>query len=168
MKVLVWQPVYVLGGGLHVLRRMVDSFSRQAAVDSITLAVNRKYPASSFAPIAGCPRLRIIRIDVGDPLWPHAEGHDVAYAPWPHGTPQAPAPLPKVCVFQDTILLDALGGHATREFLEGMAGGLRETIEFYDHVIVTSSYTRRRVLETVGSNCADRISVLPLIRAIAS
>ena len=163
MRVLVWQPVYVLGGGLHVLRRMVEAFSRHAAVDSVTLAINRKYAASSTESLATSRKLRIVRVDVGDPLWPHTEGHDVAYVPWPHGTPHHAAPIPKVCVYQDTILLDAIGSHATREFLEGMVRGLRETIEFYDHMIVTSNYTRRRVLETVGSLFADRVSVLPLM-----
>ncbi len=161
MKLLIWQPVYVLGGGLHVLRQMVDAFSRQDALDSITLAVNRKYSASSLEPLVAGRRLSILRIDEGEPLWPHATGHDAAYVPWPHGTQQFPASLPKVCVFQDTILLDAIGSHATREFLEGMTRGLRETIEFYDHVIVTSNYTRRRILETVGSIFAERISVIP-------
>lgn len=163
MRVLVWQPVYVLGGGLHVLRRMAEAFSRHPAVDSLTLAVNRKYPASALESLATSQKLRIVRIDIGDPLWPHADSHDVAYVPWPHGTPHLAAPIPKVCVYQDTILLDAIGSHATRDFLEGMARGLRETIEFYDQMIVTSNYTRRRVLETVGSLFADRVSVLPLM-----
>jgi glycosyltransferase involved in cell wall biosynthesis len=163
MRVLVWQPVYVLGGGLHVLRRTAEAFSRHPAVDSLTLAVNRKYPASALESLATSRKLRIVRIDIGDPLWPHADSHDVAYVPWPHGTPHLAAPIPKVCVYQDTILLDAIGSHATRDFLEGMSRGLRETIEFYDHMIVTSNYTRRRVLETVGSLFADRVSVLPLM-----
>ncbi|MBM4013154.1 MAG: glycosyltransferase family 4 protein [Planctomycetes bacterium] len=163
MRVLVWQPVYVLGGGLHVLRQMVEAFSRQPAIDSVTLAVNRKYAASALEPLAICRHLKIVRIDAGAPLWPHADHNDVAYVPWPHGTPHHAAPIPKVCVYQDTILLDAIGSHATREFLEGMARGLKETIEFYDQMIVTSNYTRRRVLETVGSFFADRVSVLPLM-----
>jgi glycosyltransferase involved in cell wall biosynthesis len=163
MRILVWQPVYVLGGGLHVLRRMAEAFSRHPAVDALTLAVNKKYAASSLESLATCRNLKIVRIDVGDPLWPHADNHDVAYVPWPHGTPHLAAPIPKVCVYQDTILLDAIGSHATREFLEGMVRGLRETIEFYDQMIVTSNYTRRRVLETVGSLFADRVSVLPLM-----
>ncbi len=163
MRVLIWQPVYVLGGGLHVLRRMAEAFSRHAAVDSVTLAINRKYGASAIESLATCRHLRTVRIDAGDPLWPHADSHDVAYVPWPHGTPHLAAPIPKVCVYQDTILLDAIGSHATRDFLEGMTRGLRETIEFYDHMIVTSNYTRRRVLETVGSLFADRVSVLPLM-----
>lgn len=163
MRVLVWQPVYVLGGGLQVLRRMVEAFSGHPAVDTITLAVNKKYSASALETLATCRRLKIVRIDTGDPLWPHADSHDVAFVPWPHGTPCLPAPLPKVCVYQDTILLDAIGSHATRDFLENMAQGLRETVEFYDHTIVTSGYTRRRVMETVGSLLADRLSVLPLM-----
>ena len=163
MRVLVWQPVYVLGGGLHVLRRMVEAFSRHAAVDSVTLTVNRKYSSSALESLVPCRNLKIARIDAGDPLWPHADSHDVAYVPWPHGTPHLAAPIPKVCVYQDTILLDAIGSHATRDFLEGMARGLRETIEFYDQMIVTSNFTRRRVLETVGSLFADRVSVLPLM-----
>ena len=32
MRLLVWQPVYVLGGGLEVLRRMVAAVGRQPAV----------------------------------------------------------------------------------------------------------------------------------------
>lgn len=163
MRVLVWQPVYVLGGGLQVLRRMTEAFSRHPAIDSVTLAVNRKYAASATESLATCRNLKIVRIDVGEPIWPHADSHDVAYVPWPHGTPHLAAPIPKVCVYQDTILLDAIGSHATRDFLESMARGLRETIEFYDQMIVTSNYTRRRVLETVGSLWADRVSVLPLM-----
>ncbi len=161
MKLLVWQPVYVLGGGLEVLRLIVAALGRHPAIDSITLTVNRRYSAAAMAPLATVRGLSIVRVDAG--AWPatHAPGHDVAYIPWPHGTPQTPAALPKVCVFQDTILLDALGGHATKEFLEGMALGVRETVGYHDHVIVTSNYTRRRMLEIVGSIHADRIGVLP-------
>lgn len=161
MKLLVWQPVYVLGGGLEVLRRMVAALGRHPAIDSITLAANRRYPNAALAPLALGRRVRIVRVDVGTPLEAHAAGHDVAYIPWPHGTPHMPAALPKVCVFQDTILMDALGGHATRDFLEGMARGVREAVAYHDHMIVTSNYTRRRILATAGSDHADRISVLP-------
>ncbi len=161
MKLLVWQPVYVLGGGLEVLRLIVAALGRHPAIDSITLAVNRRYSAAALAPLAAIRGLSMVRVDAGTWLAAHAPGHDVAYIPWPHGTPQTPAALPKVCVFQDTILLDALGGHATKEFLEGMARGVRETVDYHDHVIVTSNYTRRRVLEIVGSIHADRIGVLP-------
>jgi len=161
MKLLVWHPVYVLGGGLEVLRRMVAALGRHPAIDSITLAANRRYSSAALAPLALGRRVRIVRVDVGTPLAAHAAGHDVAYIPWPHGTPHMPAALPKVCVFQDTILMDALGGHATRDFLEGIARGVRETIAYHDHMIVTSHYTRRRILETAGSDHADRISVLP-------
>lgn len=161
MKLLVWQPVYVLGGGLEVLRRMVAALGRHPAIDAITLAVNRRYPPATFAPLAAAGPVAPVRIDVDTRLAVHAAGHDAVYIPWPHGTPQTPADLPKVCVFQDTILLDALGGHATREFLETLARGLRETVAHHDRVIVTSGYTRRRMLEVVGSLHADRIIVLP-------
>lgn len=161
MRLLVWQPVYVLGGGLEVLRRMVAALGRQPAVESITLAVNRHYAAATLAPLAAGRGLAIVRIDADTPLAAHAPGHDAAWIPWPHGTPLSPAALPKVCVFQDTILLDALGGHATREFLEGMARGLRDAVAYHDRVIVTSNYTRRRMLEIVGSDQADRIAVVP-------
>ena len=161
MRLLVWQPVYVLGGGLEVLRRMVAAVGRQPAVESITLAVNRRYSAAALAPLAAGRGLAIVRIDADAPLAAHAMGHDAAWIPWPHGTPHSPAALPKVCVFQDTILLDALGGHATREFLEGMARGLRDAVADHDRVIVTSNYTRRRMLEIVGSDHAERIAVVP-------
>ena len=161
MRLLVWQPVYVLGGGLEVLRRMVAALGRQPAIDSITLAVNRRYSAAALAPLAAGRGLGIVRIDADTSLAAHAPGHDAAWIPWPHGTPRSPATLPKVCVFQDTILLDALGGHATREFLEGMARGVRETVADHDRVIVTSNYTRRRMLELAGSDQAERIAVLP-------
>jgi glycosyltransferase involved in cell wall biosynthesis len=161
MKLLVWQPVYVLGGGLEVLRRLATALGRHPAIDSITLAVNRRYSSAALAPLAAGRGLAIVRIDADTSLAAHAPGHDAAWIPWPHGTPHSPAALPKVCVFQDTILLDALGGHATREFLEGMARGARETVADHDRVIVTSNYTRRRMLEVVGSDHADRIAVLP-------
>jgi glycosyltransferase involved in cell wall biosynthesis len=161
MRLLVWQPVYVLGGGLEVLRRLVAALGRQPAIDSITLAVNRRYAAASLAPLMAGRGLAIVRIDADTPLAAHAPGHDAAWIPWPHGTPHSPAPLPKVCVFQDTILLDALGGHASREFLEGMARGVRDAVAYHDRVIVTSNYTRRRMLEVVGSDHADRVAVLP-------
>lgn len=161
MRLLVWQPVYVLGGGLEVLRRMVAALGRQPDVESITLAVNRRYSAAALAPLTAGRGLAIVRIDADAALVAHAPGHDAAWIPWPHGTPPSPAALPKVCVFQDTILLDALGGHATREFLEGMARGLRDAVADHDRVIVTSNYTRRRMLEIVGSDHAERIAVVP-------
>jgi glycosyltransferase involved in cell wall biosynthesis len=168
MRLLVWQPVYVLGGGLEVLRRLVTALGRQPAIDTITLAVNRRYSAASLAPLMAGRGLATVRIDADTPLAAHAPGHDAAWIPWPHGTPHSSAPLPKVCVFQDTILLDALGGHATREFLEGMARGVRETVAAHDRVIVTSNYTRRRMLEIVGSDHADRIAVLPHLATASS
>ena len=78
MKLLVWQPVYVLGGGLEVLRRMVAALGRHPAIDSITLAANRRYPNAALAPLALGRRVRIVRVDVGTPLEAHAAGHDVA------------------------------------------------------------------------------------------
>jgi glycosyltransferase involved in cell wall biosynthesis len=163
MRVLVWQPVYVLGGGLNVLRRMVAALCNHAAVDAVTLAINKNYAGSTVEPLKTCRHLEIVRIDTNDPLWHHADKHDVAYVPWPHGAPQPEASIPKVCIYQDTILLDAIGSHSTKDFLEDMANGLRKTVEFYDRTIVTSNYTRRRILETVGSLLADRLSVLPLM-----
>ena len=161
MRLLVWQPVYVLGGGLEVLRRMVAALGRQPAIDSITLAVNRRYSTAALSPLAAGRGLTIVRIDADIPLAAHAMGHDAVWIPWPHGTPHSPAALPKVCVFQDTILLDALGGHATREFLEAMARGVQDAVAYHDRVIVTSNYTRRRMLEIVGSDHAERIAVVP-------
>lgn len=163
MKVLVWQPVYVLGGGLHVLRRMAAALARHPAVDTLTLAVNRDYRSDAFTETLGSGRIRLVRIDSSEPLARHAADHDVAYVPWPHGIPAAAADIPRVCVFQDTILLDAYGGHSSKQFLEGLVRSVVETVQQHSHVIVTSQYSRRRMLETVGSVHADAISVIPLI-----
>ncbi len=160
MRVLVWHPVYVLGGGFEVLRRVCPALAAQAGIESVTVAVNREYPAAMLAPLAEAG-LALRRIDVGEPLARHADGHDVAWVPWPHGTPQTPAAIPKVCVFQDTILLDAYGGHTTGDFIESMERAVRETVDYYDHTILTSRYTRSRMLELSGPTFADRLHVLP-------
>ena len=80
MKLLVWQPVYVLGGGLEVLRRMVAALGRHPSIDSITLAANRRYPNAALAPLALGRRVRIVRVDLGTRLNAHAASHDVACA----------------------------------------------------------------------------------------
>jgi glycosyltransferase involved in cell wall biosynthesis len=163
MKLLIWQPVYVLGGGLHVLRRMAAALARHPAIDELTLAVNRRYQAGAFAELAGSGRIRLLRIDADESLAWHAGGHDVAYIPWPHGAPPAAADIPLVCVFQDTILLDAYGGHSSKQFIEGLVRSVTETVEQHTRVIVTSQYTRRRMVETVGSSHVDAFSVIPLM-----
>jgi sugar/nucleoside kinase (ribokinase family) len=81
MRLLVWQPVYVLGGGLEVLRRMVTALARQPAIDSITLAVNRRYAAASLAPLMAGRGLAIVRIDADTPLAAHAPGVRVGADP---------------------------------------------------------------------------------------
>ncbi len=160
MRVLIWHPIYVLGGGFEVLRRVAPALAAHPEVEQVTLAISREYAAAMLAPLieAGIP---ITRIDVNEQIARHADGHDVAWVPWPHGTPQTPSAIPKVCVFQDTILLDAYGGHSTKSFLESMHQAVCATVEHYAHTILTSCYTRRRMLELVGQDYAERLHVLP-------
>lgn len=161
MKLLVWQPVYVLGGGLHVLRSLVTGFLKLPDIELVSVALHRRYPADVWPEDTGDGRLRIVRVD-GDVL-PQSlvSGHDAIHVPWPHGIAFERKGIPAVCVFQDTVLLDALGGHATRDFIENMERGIRQVADAYDRVILTSHYTRRRMVEIAGSEHAETFAVLP-------
>lgn len=161
MKLLVWQPVYVLGGGLHVLRSLVRGFLDLPAVKEVTVALHRRYPTDALGAAAAQGMLRVVRVS-GEAL-PQSlvDGHDAIHVPWPHGIAFERKGIPAACVFQDTVLLDALGGHATRDFLENMERGIRQVADAYDRVILTSHYTRRRMVDIAGSDYADTFAVLP-------
>lgn len=161
MRLLVWQPVYVLGGGLHVLRSLVAAFLRTPGIEQVTVALNRRYPSDVLGAESPPGRLRTVRIDADSSVAPLAAGHDCIHVPWPHGAPFSRCGIPAVCVFQDTVLLDAIGGHATREFLAATERGCCETVAAYDRTILTSRYTRRRMVEIVGSERADCLDVIP-------
>lgn len=161
MRLLVWQPVYVLGGGLNVLRSLVAGLGRRLGVDRITLALNSRYQLDDVLPDHGRAGLRVVRIDADTPLAWHVAGHDAVYVPWPHGAPFEPCDIPAVCIVHDTVLLDAIGAHATREFLEAVEKGVRDAAADYDHTILTSHYTLRRMIEITGGDCAHRFTVIP-------
>ena len=161
MKLLVWHPVYVLGGGFHVLRSTVTGFLNHPGIEQITLAVNSQYAVTAFATVAASSRVRLIRVDPCTDLSQFIADHDAIHVPWPHGIAFNPTAIPASCVYQDTILIDYLGGHATGAFLEEFEQGIRDLVAAYDRVILTSHYTRQRIIDVVGQEAAARLVVLP-------
>lgn len=162
MKILFWNPTYVLGGGFNLLSNLLRHLSLHPDVSKITAAIHRDYdtmlPEGSWN-----AKVRRVLIDGDTPIEPMATKHDVVYMTWPHGVPIPPVAAPTVCIFQDTILLDAYGFHTTKNFLHGMERAVHETVQGYSTVIVTSHYTRQRFVDLVGPSAAERVVVLPHI-----
>jgi len=162
MKILFWNPTYVLGGGFNLLSNLLRHLSLHPEVTQITAAIHRDYdnmlPEGSWN-----AKVRRVLIDGDSPIEPMAAKHDVVYMTWPHGVAIPPVAAPTVCIFQDTILLDAYGFHTTKNFLHGMERAVHETVQGYSTVIVTSHYTRQRFVDLVGPSAAERVVVLPHI-----
>lgn len=162
MKILFWNPTYVLGGGFNLLSNLLHHLSLHPSVTEITAAIHRDYdtmlPDGSWN-----AKVRRVLIDGDTPVEPMAAHHDVVYMTWPHGVAIPPVAAPTVCIFQDTILLDAYGFHTTKNFLQGMERAVHETVQGYSTVIVTSHYTRQRFVDLVGKAAAERVVVLPHI-----
>jgi glycosyltransferase involved in cell wall biosynthesis len=162
MKILFWNPTYVLGGGLNLLSNLLEQLSQHPDVTSITAALNRDY--ADLLPEGSWNRkVRRALIEPGSSIEPFTPDHDVVYMTWPHGVEIPTVNIPTVCIYQDTILLDAYGFHTTRTFIEEMERVVRDTLAGYNSVIVTSHYTKQRFQEIVGPEATERVSVLPHI-----
>jgi glycosyltransferase involved in cell wall biosynthesis len=57
--------------------------------------------------------------------------------------------------------MDAYGAHSTKTFLDECLAELGRTVRFYNRLIVTSDYTKRRFESLLGECRCDSISVLP-------
>jgi glycosyltransferase involved in cell wall biosynthesis len=167
MKILFWNPTYVLGGGLNLLSNLLEQLSQHSDVTSITAALNRDY--AELLPEGSWNRkVNRVLIEPSASIESFTLDHDVVYMTWPHGVEIPTVAIPTVCIYQDTILLDAYGFHTTRTFIEEMERVVRDTLAGYNSVIVTSHYTKQRFQEIVGPEAMDRVSVLPHIASTAS
>jgi hypothetical protein len=131
MKILFWNPTYVLGGGLNLLSNLLEQLSHHPDVTSITAALNRDY-AELLPEGSWNHKVRRVLIEPSSPIETFALGHDVVYMTWPHGVEIPNVAIPTVCIYQDTILLDAYGFHTTRAFIEEMERVVRNTLAGYN------------------------------------
>ncbi len=162
MKILFWNPTYVLGGGLNLLSNLLQQLANHKGVTSVTAAINEEYDGILREGTWG-NKVRRVLIKSGAHLEHFVDGHDAVYLTWPHGISVPSVVLPTVCIFQDTILLDAFGGHTTRAFIEEMERVVRETVAGYTTIIVTSHYTKNRLVQIAGGQYSEKIRVLPHI-----
>lgn len=161
MKILVWHPVFALGGGCRLFVELVRTLAEHDGVQQVTVAFNEQYHESVTSSWPASVSQH--RISTSDNIKPYLADHDVIYVPWPHGITPPAADRPTVCVYQDTILLDAYGGHSTAGFLNAQLATLKSTIASYDCMIVTSNYTKRRICALLPEVESAKIKVLPHI-----
>jgi len=162
MNILLWHPTYVLGGGYLLLVQLLEALGRHPGVTTITAAIHKDYRqwiTSDQFPA----KVKQILVESGTPIESVLGDQDVVYMVWPHGVSIPRISTPTVCVYQDTILLDAYGAHSTDTFLKTMEQAVKETVSKYSKVIVTSNYTQQRFLEIVGAGGMNKVAVLPHI-----
>jgi len=162
MNILFWNPTYVLGGGLNLLTNLLDQISQHPQVTSITAAIHKDYehllPEGSWN-----AKVRRVLITPDTRIESVVSQNDVVYMTWPHGVDIPNVSIPTVCIYQDTILLDAYGFHTTRSFIEEMERAVRHCVMGYSTVIVTSLYTQQRFRDILGDEGIERVVVLPHI-----
>ena len=161
MRILMWNPIYVLGGGMHLMLNIVKQLNDNPRVESVTVALNKTYEA--FEECCWGGKVRRVFIAANANVSDYASNHDVIYVTWPHGLAPLRSQLPKVCIFQDTIAFDAYGALSTRNYLTEMGNSVLQTLRHYSRVIVTSHYTKRRLVELFGKEFEERLDVLPHI-----
>lgn len=162
MNILLWHPTYVLGGGYLLLVQLLEALGRHPGVTSITAAIHKDYRqwiTSDQFPA----KVKQVLVETGAPIESVMGNQDIVYMVWPHGVSIPRISTPTVCVYQDTILLDAYGAHSTDTFLKTMEQAVKETVSKYSKVIVTSHYTKQRFLEIVGAGGMNKVAVLPHI-----
>ncbi|MFM8570926.1 MAG: glycosyltransferase [Pirellula sp.] len=162
MRILFWHPTYVLGGGYSLLVNLLDQLGQHSGVTQVTAALHRDYE-KWIKPDQFSAKIKLVQVDSGQPIESVFRDEDVVYMFWPHGVAFPQVPVPTVCLYHDTILLDAYGVHTTDSFLTSMESAISQTVANYSRVIVTSHYTKRRFSEIVGNELAKKVLVLPHI-----
>jgi glycosyltransferase involved in cell wall biosynthesis len=162
MRVLIWNPIWVLGGGYHLMTNLIEQLSNHPSVSKLTAAINPKYGGQIDKHLLG-ERSSKVFVDLQSDLAEYATVHDIVFATWPHGMPPPNVNIPTVAIYHDTILLDAYGGHTTRDFIETIQREVKQTVQRYTRTIVTSNYTKQRLLQVAGHEFNRRIEVLPYI-----
>jgi glycosyltransferase involved in cell wall biosynthesis len=134
LDVLVWCPVLSPGGGARLLGSLLPALVRQDSIRSVRLAIPagaldrnavELFDRAGVAVIEisgrrrhGVQLARTVKVHgrvievTGSDAWRDAtvgdlaRGCDVIYAPWPHQSPPPSVPVPLVCTYQDTTLID--------------------------------------------------------------
>lgn len=162
MKILLWHPTYVLGGGYLLLTKLIEELGKHPGVTRVTAAIHRDYQGL-ITKDRFSSKVDLAFVYTGQPIEDVMSSDDVLYMVWPHGVAIPQVRIPTVCVFQDTILLDAFGAHTTDAFLGSMQQSIKDTVSRYSRIIVTSQYTKKRFIEIAGPVAAHKVDVLPHI-----
>ena len=103
MRVLIWNPIWVLGGGYHLMTNLIEQLSDHPSVSKLTAAINPKYGGQIDKHLLG-ERSSKVFVDLQSDLAEYATGHDIVFATWPHGMPLPDVSIPTVTIYHDTIL----------------------------------------------------------------
>jgi glycosyltransferase involved in cell wall biosynthesis len=162
MKILLWHPTYVLGGGYLLLTKLIEELGKHPGVTRVTAAVHRDYQ-ELITKDRFSSKVDLAFVYTGQGIDDVMRSDDIVYMIWPHGVTIPQVRVPMVCVFQDTILLDAFGAHTTDAFLGSMQQAVKETVSRYSKIIVTSQYTKNRFVQIAGPVASHKVDVLPHI-----
>jgi glycosyltransferase involved in cell wall biosynthesis len=162
MKILLWHPTYVLGGGYLLLTKLIEELGKHPGVSRVTAAIHRDYQ-ELITKDRFSSKVDLAFVHTGQAIDDVLRSDDIVYMVWPHGVAIPQVRVPTVCVFQDTILLDAFGAHTTDAFLGSMQQAVKDTVSRYSRIIVTSHYTKKRFVEIAGPVATHKVEVLPHI-----
>ena len=162
MKILLWHPTYVLGGGYLLLTKLIEELGKHPGVTRVTAAIHRDYQ-ELITKDRFSSKVDLAFVHTGQAIDDVLRSDDIVYMVWPHGVAIPQVRVPTVCVFQDTILLDAFGAHTTDAFLGSMQQAVKDTVSRYSRIIVTSHYTKKRFVEIAGPVATHKVEVLPHI-----
>jgi len=160
MNILIWHPIYVLGGGLQILLNLAKHIAQNDQINSVHAVISANYDKSVLSYLQSYG-ITVQLVRTTKFISYYAEKSDVIYVIWPHGIRDFHFSKPSVCIYQDTIWADSYGAHSTSVFIQSMDSHLHDVCNGYSRIIVTSEYTKKRISELVKGQFDHKIIVIP-------